>query len=315
MVKHVHSVASKGVTLQAYSWGDKSNTPIVLLHGYPDNHLVWQGVAELLAKDYYVVSYDVRGAGESSKPKGRACYKFSLLSADFQAVVKTLLGERSFHLAGHDWGSIQGWEFVTSGPLQGKVLSYSTISGPCLDHAAHWFRARMNKQGLSSLLKQTASSWYIAMFQFPLLPEMVWRAGLGRLWPRFLSKVEGVEEPTANPHQTSDGMLGVWLYRANMVPKLALPEERYAQCPVQLIVPTQDRYVGTALFDDLARWVPELYRRDIDACHWVTLAETQRIAQMLAEFTQAVDAGTAAKALKAYRCKELVKAKTKEAVA
>lgn len=315
MGKREHSVASKGVTLRAYSWGNSNNTPLVLLHGYPDNHLVWQGVAEKLAEHYYVVSYDVRGAGASSKPKGRANYKFSLLRADFQAVVNALLGGRAFHLAGHDWGSIQGWEFATNSLTQHNILSYTTISGPCLDHAAHWFRARMNKQGLPALLKQTMSSWYIAMFQLPVLPEMVWRAGLGRFWPNFLQNVEGVQEATANPSQTSDGMLGVWLYRANMVPKLAMPEERYAHCPVQLIVPTKDRYVSTALFDDLTHWVPELYRRDIDACHWVTLAETERVAHMLTEFIQAVDQGKAADVLQAHRCTETTKTKAKEAVA
>src|SRR5699024_12354883 len=115
MSKQIHSVASRGVQLQAYTWCDSKNTPIGLLHGYPDNHLVWQGVAERLAKQYYVVSYDVRGAGGSSKPKGRKNYTFDLLDADFSAVVNALLPSRSFHLAGHDWGSIQGWEFVTAG--------------------------------------------------------------------------------------------------------------------------------------------------------------------------------------------------------
>src|SRR5699024_1441740 len=315
MGKSEHSVVSAGVTLQAYSWGDSKNTPLVLLHGYPDNHLVWQGVAEQLAEHYYVVSYDVRGAGASSKPKGRAHYKLSLLQADFQAVVAALLGGRAFHLAGHDWGSIQGWEFVTTSLVQHKILSYTTISGPCLDHAAHWFRARMSRQGLPALLKQTMSSWYIAMFQLPVLPEMVWRAGLGRFWPNFLQHVEGVQDVAVNPNQTSAGMLGVWLYRANMVPKLAMPEARYAQCPVQLIVPTKDRYVSTALFEDLAHWVPELYRRDIDACHWVTLAEPERVAAMLTEFMGAVDHGTAADVLQAHRWTKTTTTKVKEAVA
>lgn len=305
MTKQIHSVASRGVQLQAYTWGDASKTPIVLLHGYPDNHLVWQGVAEGLANDYYVVSYDVRGAGGSSKPKGRKHYKFDMLNADFSAVVNALLPGRSFHLAGHDWGSIQGWEFVTANEDKDRILSYTTISGPCLDHMGYWFRDRLNADGAASMLKQGLSSWYIAMFQLPVLPELAWRF-IGPRWTLFLDKVEGVNEPETNPSQTDDGKLGVWLYRANMVPKLLKPEERYAHCPIQLLVPTRDRYVGTALFEDLHRWVDELYRRDIDACHWVTLAETEKITRMISEFAAAVDNKTAAEALKAYRVRNAV---------
>lgn len=304
MIKQIHSVASSGVQLQAYTWGNSDNTPIVLLHGYPDNHLVWQGVAERLAKQYYVVSYDVRGAGGSSKPKGRKNYKFQLLRTDFNAVVDTLLPNRSFHLAGHDWGSIQGWEFVTAGAAKARILSYTTISGPCLDHMGYWFRDRLNAEGAAALLKQGLSSWYIAMFQLPVLPELAWRL-IGPYWATFLNKMEGVQEPEVNPSQTDDGALGVWLYRANMLPKLFRPEARYADCPIQLLVPTADRYVGTALFEDLPRWVNELYRRDIDANHWVTLAETDKVSAMITEFVQAVENQSTEQALKAYRVRNV----------
>ncbi|HLR17095.1 MAG TPA: alpha/beta fold hydrolase [Alcanivoracaceae bacterium] len=291
MEKRTYSVPSKGVELQAYTWGDSSRTPIVLLHGYPDNHLVWQSVAERLSQNFYVVSYDMRGAGASSKPKGRKHYQFHLLEADFTAVAKVLLAGRSFHLAGHDWGSIQGWEFITSGEMQSRILSYTSISGPCLDHAAYWFRARFNKKGASALLGQTLNSWYIALFQLPWLPEAMWHAGLGARWPWFLKQAEGVQEVEVNPYQTSDGAMGVWLYRANMLPTLCKPQERYAHCPVQLLVPTQDRYVSAALFDDLPRWVPELYRTDVEAGHWLTLSSPELVANKLSRFVQAVEVG------------------------
>lgn len=305
MSKKIHSVASRGVQLQAYTWGDSSKTPIVLLHGYPDNHLVWQSVAERLAEQYYVVSYDVRGAGGSSKPKGRKHYKFDLLRADFSAVVDALLPDRDFHLAGHDWGSIQGWEFVTASPERERILSYSTISGPCLDHVGYWFRERLNKHGARAALKQGMNSWYIAMFQLPVLPELMWRF-IGPRWTTILDKVEGIREPEVNPSQTDDGALGVWLYRANMVPKLLNPEPRYAKCPIQLLVPTRDRFVSTALFDDLSHWVDELYRRDIDACHWVTIEETDKVAAMISEFVTAVEAKNAPTTLKAFRVRGAV---------
>ena len=292
MTKTEHLIKRQGLNLYAVSWGNPQKTPIVLVHGYPDNHSVWQKVAEQLARKYYVVSYDVRGAGQSDKPTRTADYAMLHLAADLQAVVNQLLPNRAFHLAGHDWGSIQSWESVTSGPLQARIASYTTISGPCLDHMGYWMREHSLSSSLqdkAKVLKQVASSWYIGMFQLPVLAPSAWNAGLDRLWPRYLQYREGVETPDDNPSQRDDGKYGVQLYRANFRAKLLKPQQRRAQCPVQLIVPTQDNYVGTHLFDDLHRWVPQLYRRDIRAPHWVPLTHPQLLAQWLDDFVRAVD--------------------------
>ena len=98
------TVNSQGVSLQAYTLGNPKKAPVVLVHGYPDNHSVWQPVAQQLAKHYFVILYDVRGAGASQAPRAQADYRMKLLSADLLAVVDTLIPDRGFHLAGHDWG-------------------------------------------------------------------------------------------------------------------------------------------------------------------------------------------------------------------
>lgn len=300
MQRSRYRVSSGEVSLQVHTWGEPAKTPIVLVHGYPDNHRVWQSVAERLAADFYVVAYDVRGAGESDRPHRRSDYRMAKLSADLAAVVDALLPGRDFHLAAHDWGSIQSWESVTTAPLNRRILSYSTISGPCLDHMGYWMRKRLRGKAPSAhrhLFRQTFSSWYIWFFQTPLVPELVWRTLAGRFWPLYLEKREGVREAEPNPTQTEDGKFGVWLYRANFAPKLLRPEPRHAQCPVQLIVPTRDNYVGTMLFDDLHEWVPELFRRDLDASHWVPLSHADEIAGALREFAHAVDQGVHAEQL------------------
>ncbi len=80
---------------------------------------------------------------------------------------------RAFHLAAHDWGSIQSWESVTGPRFKGRILSYSTLSGPCLDHAAFWMREQF-QQNKAKFLKQMSKSWYIAMFQLPLVAPLAW---------------------------------------------------------------------------------------------------------------------------------------------
>ena len=56
-----------GVELAVYETGEPSAPTILAVHGYPDNHTVWDGILPLLAADFRVVTYDVRGAGASPK--------------------------------------------------------------------------------------------------------------------------------------------------------------------------------------------------------------------------------------------------------
>ncbi|MCC1497378.1 alpha/beta fold hydrolase [Alcanivorax sp. 1008] len=287
-------VLSNGISLLVHSWGDPGNTPLLLVHGYPDNHRVWQPVAERLADRFYVIAYDVRGAGGSDVPVKLSDYRMEQLSRDLLAVVDALIPGRQFHLAGHDWGSIQSWESVTTEPLKSRILSFTTISGPSLDHMGYWMRKRFTSlswREQRKALRQLVSSWYIMFFQLPVIPPLSWRLGLGKWWPTYLEKREGVCEAAVNPTQAKDGQYGVNLYRANFQSKLLNPQPRYAAAPVQLIVPTGDNYVGTQLFEDLHEWVPQLYRRDIDANHWVPLSHADIIARWIAEFAEAVDAG------------------------
>jgi haloacetate dehalogenase len=81
--------------------------PILLLHGYPETHAMWHRVAPALARDYTVVCADLRGYGDSSKPKGlpdHSNYSKRAMAKDM-AEVMTRLGHRKFHLVGHDRGA------------------------------------------------------------------------------------------------------------------------------------------------------------------------------------------------------------------
>ena len=289
-----HWIDSKGVRLHAVTLGNSQHTPLVLVHGYPDNLNVWNPIAHILAQTHYVIAYDVRGAGQSDRPKRTADYRLPLLAQDLRAVVDQLIPGRSFHLAGHDWGSLQSWESVTSGPLQPRILSYTTLSGPSLDHVGYWMRSHListSPEAIRKAVSQLFSSWYIMLFQLPLVAPSLWRLFGERAWPRYLKAGEGIQEPEDNPCIVEDGRYGVQLYRANFLPKMFKPEARPARCPVQLIIPTRDNFVGPQLFDDLHLWVDRLYRRELDAGHWVVLKQPARIAEWILDFVNSVDSG------------------------
>lgn len=86
----------------AYAKGG-SGPPLLLLHGFPQTHMMWHAVAPELGRDFTVVAADLRGYGASSKPEGTESYSFRHMAADQHALMQHLGFDR-YHLAGHDRG-------------------------------------------------------------------------------------------------------------------------------------------------------------------------------------------------------------------
>ncbi|MBE7189214.1 alpha/beta hydrolase [Jatrophihabitans endophyticus] len=81
--------------------------PVLLLHGYPENHLMWRGVAPGLTDTHTVVVTDLRGYGDSDKPAPAAdgaTYAKRAMAADQVGVMREL-GHDTFAVVGHDRGA------------------------------------------------------------------------------------------------------------------------------------------------------------------------------------------------------------------
>jgi NAD(P)-dependent dehydrogenase (short-subunit alcohol dehydrogenase family)/pimeloyl-ACP methyl ester carboxylesterase len=269
-------IATDGVPLAVFSSG--SGPVVLLVHGYPDTHEVWSSVAAAL-DGFRVVSYDVRGFGQSGTPSGLDGYHLDQLADDLFAVADAVSPDQPVHVVGHDWGSVQAWHAVTDPRAQDRIASFTTISGPCLDHAAYWYRRRLRRptpRHLRQLLRQAAMSWYITAFQVPWAAPFLWRHGLARRWPAMLERGEGVRPRPGFPAPTlaDDAVHGISLYRANIRARMRRPSERRTSLPVQVITLTRDHYLTESMVaEDLARWAPNLTRRTIDATHWSALTE------------------------------------------
>ncbi|GAA4262688.1 alpha/beta fold hydrolase [Dactylosporangium darangshiense] len=84
-----------------------SGSPIVLLHGFPQTHVMWRHVAADLAADHTVICPDLRGYGASDKPDARDgdTYSKRTMAADIVTLAGRL-GHDRFALAGHDRGAL-----------------------------------------------------------------------------------------------------------------------------------------------------------------------------------------------------------------
>jgi pimeloyl-ACP methyl ester carboxylesterase len=286
-------LAGAGLQLALFERGDPARPTVVLVHGFPDTSAVWNPLADILAKDFHVVTYDVRGAGHSDVPATRIDYALPKLVDDLAAVIDDVSPDAPVHLVAHDWGSIQAWEAVTTDRLAGRFATYTSISGPPIDHAALWARSHRS-HGRGAALRQGLHSWYIVFFHLPVLPQVMTRGKFTqRLWARALHRVEGAPTDSAWPASTfgADFGHGVNLYRANIRHRFRRPTLRHTETPVQLIVPLRDRYVTPALLDGLEAWSSLTWRRPVDAGHWVVRTHPEQLAGWVREAIDFVQDG------------------------
>lgn len=111
-----HYIDVNDVTIHCVTAGD--GPPVLMLHGFPQNLALWARVAPILAEHFTVVCADLRGYGDSSKPKclpDHSNYSFRTMANDNVELMKSL-GHDSFHLVGHDRGGRTGHRLALDHP-------------------------------------------------------------------------------------------------------------------------------------------------------------------------------------------------------
>jgi haloacetate dehalogenase len=104
--------------------------PLLLLHGFPQSHVIWHRVAPTLAEQFTLVMPDLRGYGDSSKPAsgvGHAGYSKRALAADCARLMQTLAFD-SFYVCGHDRGGRVAHRLVLDWPQRVRQLVMLDIS-------------------------------------------------------------------------------------------------------------------------------------------------------------------------------------------
>jgi haloacetate dehalogenase len=120
--------------VSAAEGGNRSKPALLLLHGFPQSHVMWQRVAQQLAIDYFLVMPDLRGYGDSSKPKGTAdnAQASKRVMAQDMVAVMDALGVQQFALCGHDRGGRVAHRLALDHPARVKKLCVIDIA-PTLD--------------------------------------------------------------------------------------------------------------------------------------------------------------------------------------
>ena len=118
-------IETSGTTINLVHGGD--GPPVLLLHGYPQTHVMWHKVAVLLANHFTVVAPDLRGYGDSGKPPsdGDLSVYCKRTTAQDQVEVMAELGFQSYHVAGHDRGARVGHRMALDHPK--RVKSFTSL--------------------------------------------------------------------------------------------------------------------------------------------------------------------------------------------
>jgi NAD(P)-dependent dehydrogenase (short-subunit alcohol dehydrogenase family)/pimeloyl-ACP methyl ester carboxylesterase len=291
--------ASDGVTLAVHRYTeiDAQRPTILAIHGWPDNHHVWDGVAEELADRYNFAAYDARGAGESSCPASRSGYRFAQLVSDTGTVIDSL-GVGKVHLLAHDWGSIATWAAVTDDSVMGKVASFTSVSGPHLQYAGRFLRSARSPRALADVAKQLVGSGYIGFFLCPGVPELSFRSGLGVKVVGALERIGRSSTRSrreAPPREIGDYVNGLGMYRENMPGPMVSPGSKLPQTTVgvQVLMPRKDIFVTPGVQRFTGASTPGSRVIPIEGGHWVVTSRPDVIARLTAEWVDLVAAGAA----------------------
>ena len=159
-------IRTSGASINLVAAGE--GPPVLLLHGYPETHAMWHKVAPQLAREYTVVCPDLRGYGDSSKPKGlsdHSNYSKRAMALDM-AQVMAALGHDRFHVVGHDRGGRVGHRLARDHGRRVRSLTVLDIS-PTLKMY----------ESTNMRFAKAYYHWFFLIQQAPLPERML--AGLG----------------------------------------------------------------------------------------------------------------------------------------
>ncbi len=267
-----------GVKLAVLLEGE-SGPPVLLLHGFPESSHMWRQHMEPLARQgFRVIAPDMRGYGDSDKPRAVRDYKSARLVQDLVELVRAL-GHTRVHVVGHDWGGIVAWHFAARHP---EIVDRLVILNA--PHPSLMLRALLTKPA------QRRRSWYVFFFQLPLLPErgLTKRGTMGRILrgssvhPEAFSDEDIAHyEASARAPGAARGMLAYYRAALRGIESKLPRIER----PTLVLWGMEDQALGSELLDGLEREVKDVtIERFPGISHWIVDEAPERVREKVVGF-------------------------------
>ncbi len=254
---------------------------VACLHGFPDDHRVWDAITPLItAAGYRVIAPDLRGFGMTGMADRTGGYDLFTGAMPDVAAIMDQLGLERAHLVGHDFGAALAWLLAAQ-----HGDRFTTLTALAVGHQRSFLRARLSPA-------QMRMSRYILWHQLPGLCEWAYRrrdwAWFRRHWVGH-PDIDGAIENLSRPGRLTAGLN--W-YRANislarmvMSRKPGAFGEEIVRIPALGVWSEKDRYLGEAQMTGSADFIdaPWRYERLDDLGHWMQAEAPERVAALMLE--------------------------------
>jgi pimeloyl-ACP methyl ester carboxylesterase len=266
----MHQFTRGNLTFPVRDSGESEGEAVVLLHGFPQDPASWDAVVpRLRSAGLRTLVPTQRGYVATARPARRADYRSAETAADVVALLDTAQLERA-HIVGHDWGGAQGW--AVAGLHPDRVASLTVLSTP---HPAAFARAlRTSDQGLRS--------WYVGLFQLPVLPEILAGATLLKTLTDSRLPAADVERYVA-ALRDRDTLTGALNWYRGMPFSSKLRAGRIT-VPTTYVWGRHDFALGRAAAEGTAEFVRAPYTFvELDSGHWLPETEPAAVADAILE--------------------------------
>ncbi len=276
------TIETNGIFLHVVTAGNPHGQPVILLHGFPEFWFSWRHqLPALEASGFQVIVPDQRGYNLSAKPEGIEHYRIETLAADILGLADHFACEQ-VSLVGHDWGAAVAWYLAIKQPARVRRLVIMNVPHPYI-----------MMEFLSHSLRQVLKSWYIGLFQIPILPERLLSMGNYAAMARLLTanakrstfSKEDISEYKKSWSQPGAVTAMLAWYRAAFRERSALKLKERVSIPTLILWGRRDAALLSKMAERSLNWCDEgrLFFFD-EATHWVQHDESDSVNLHLLKF-------------------------------
>lgn len=274
-------VTANDLSFRCLAAGPDAGELALLLHGFPEGAESWSAQLEALGEaGFLAVAPDMRGYGGTDCPEGEEAYRMPHLIDDVEGLI-AVLGRERCHLAGHDWGALVGWSFVSHRPH--RVLTWSALSVGHPQAFAETIREDTDQQQRSTyiqlFLQRDKAEEVLSDGDFRRI-RGIYRSAGPDVIPQ--AQIDRFVRSLARPGRLTAGLN---YYRANLGGE-ARPAFPLIAVPTQLIWGDQDPALGAAQADLTYKHVTADYRLKVleGAGHWLQFERASAVSSLLLEW-------------------------------
>ena len=258
----------RGMTFPVVDYG--RGPAVLLLHGFPDDRLLWRYQVEPLAKaGFRVVAPDLRGFGDAPRPQDPKDYGLAIVSEDVLGILDAL-NIRQVQLVAHDWGAAVGWRLAAEHP--DRVTRYAALS--------------VGAPGGPMPIEQREKSWYMAFFRQTGTAEAQLMDNNWQLFREWTRNVKETDRWIANLSRPGALTAALNWYRAANAPPAAGAAPPQVTMPVLGIWSDGDAYLTEIRMKTSGERIkgPFKYERISNASHWLMLDQPDALNKLLLSF-------------------------------